>query len=202
MRFRLVVLIAAVAVAFVAVPAVAALHPVKRNPANALVSLPIDDYRYDHASRCKRRPARGMVALQGWLERNARGTSWGIMRCERLSGKNYSLHSEGRALDWHLDVHDHSDRRAAKRLIALLLAPDRKGNEHALARRMGIQEIIFNCRSWWSGSEGMEPYSPCVNRRGKKRKKVNATLAHRDHVHIGLSRAGARKRTSFWAARK
>ena len=28
------------------------------------------------------------------------------------------------------------------------------------------------------------------------------TLAHRDHVHIGLSRAGARKRTSFWAARR
>ena len=27
------------------------------------------------------------------------------------------------------------------------------------------------------------------------------TLAHRDHVHIGLSRAGARKRTSFWAGR-
>ncbi len=67
---------------------------------------------------------------------------------------------------------------------------------------MGIQEIIFNCRSWWSGSESMEPYSLCVDRRGKKRKKVNATLAHRDHVHIGLSRAGARKRTSFWAARK
>ena len=47
----------------------------------------------------------------------------------------------------------------------------------------------------------MEPYSLCFDRKGKKRKKVNVTLAHRDHVHIGLSRAGARKRTSFWTAR-
>ena len=36
----------------------------------------------------------------------------------------------------------------------------------------------------------------------EKRKKVNVTLAHRDHVHIGLSLAGARRRTSFWAARR
>jgi hypothetical protein len=30
------------------------------------------------------------------------------------------------------------------------------------------------------------------------RKRVNYTEAHKDHIHIGLSRAGARKRTSFW----
>jgi hypothetical protein len=41
-----------------------------------------------------------------------------------------------------------------------------------------------------------------VDSKARKRKKVNVTAAHRDHVHIGLSRAGARKRTSFWAARK
>ena len=123
------------------------------------------------------------------------------MRCERLSGKNFSLHSEGRALDWHLDVHDRTDRRAAKRLIALLLAPDRVGNEHALARRMGIQEIIWDCRSWWSGADGMDRYSLCFNRKGK-RVAINDTLAHRDHIHFGLSRAGARMRTSFWERRK
>jgi hypothetical protein len=30
---------------------------------------------------------------------------------------------------------------------------------------------------------------------------MNRTLGHRDHVHIGLTRAGALKRTSFWRAR-
>jgi hypothetical protein len=168
------------------------------NPANKLIRLPVDGYRYDDATHCVKHPAKGMLALQHWLEANWRGVSWGIMRCEKLGKHNYSLHAEGRALDWHLDVHDPADRRGAERLIALLLAPDRDGNEHALARRMGIQEIIWNCRSWWSGSGGMEPYSVCYDRKGRRKKHVDETLAHRNHVHIGMSLAGARMRTSFW----
>ena len=189
MRVRFAVMpVLAVCVAMVAVPAFAA-------------SLgPIDEYAYDHARKCVKKPAKGALALQDWLARNSAGESWGIMRCERLSGKNFSLHAEGRAIDWHLDARVPSDRRAADRLIKRLLAADSEGNPHALARRMGVQEIIWNCRSWWSGSERMGPYSLCVDRKGGKRKKVNVTLAHRDHVHIGLSKAGARKRTSFWTA--
>jgi hypothetical protein len=189
MRVRFAVMpVLAVCIALAAVPALAA-------------SLgPIDDYSYDHARKCVKKPAKGALALQDWLARNSAGVSWGIMRCERLSGKNFSLHAEGRAIDWHLDARVPSDRRAADRLIRRLLAADSEGNPHALARRMGVQEIIWNCRSWWSGSEKMGPYSLCVEGKGRKRKKVNVTLAHRDHVHIGLSKAGARKRTSFWTA--
>ena len=191
MRARFAIMpVIAVCIALVAVPALAA-------------SLgPIDDYAYDHARKCVKKPAKGALALQDWLTRNSRGSSWGIMRCERLSGRNFSLHAEGRAIDWHLDARVPAERRAADRLIKRLLATDAEGNAHALARRMGVQEIIWNCKSWWSGSDGLGPYSVCVDRKGKKRKKVNVTLAHRDHVHIGLSRAGARKRTSFWAARR
>ena len=57
---------------------------------------------------------------------------------------------------------------------------------------MGVQEIIFNCRSWFSGSDGMEPYSACEGGR------VDRTTAHKDHVHIGLNIAGAAATTSFW----
>lgn len=171
-------------------------------PALAATLGPIDDYAYDNARKCAMKPTKGALAMQDWLEHNARGVSWGIMRCERLSGKNFSLHAEGRAIDWHLDARVPAERRAADRLIKRLLAADSEGNAHALARRMGIQEIIWNCKSWWSGAGDMEPYSLCVDRKGKKRKKVDVTVAHRDHVHIGLSRAGARKRTSFWAARR
>ena len=170
----------------------------KGNPANRLVSLPIEDYRYDHATRCRRSPQRGTLMLQAWLESHARGTFWGIMRCEKLSGRNYSLHAEGRAIDWHLDVHNSADRRAAKRLIETLLAPDRLGNQHALARRMGIQELIWNCTSWYSGSDAMRPYSPCYDSKGRK-KKIDDTTAHRDHIHFGLNWPGAKKRTTFWS---
>jgi hypothetical protein len=174
--------------------------PVTGNPANALAGKPIDEYHYDHARHCYKQPARGALALVKWLQHNSRGEFWGIMRCERLSGRDFSLHSEGRAVDWHLDVHKAADRRAASRLIRLLLATDSAGNPHALARRMGIQEIIWNCRSWWSGGERMDRYSPCFNRRGN-RVRIDDTSAHRDHVHIGLSKLGARERTSFWRGR-
>lgn len=84
----------------------AELRPVAGNPADWLASLPIDDYRYDRAHHCKRGPSKGALAVEAWLGRNTLGSSWGIMRCERLSKRSMSLHSEGRAIDWHLDVHD------------------------------------------------------------------------------------------------
>ena len=177
-------------------------QPLTGNPADRLADRPIDDYRYDHATRCRRGPAPGALTLQSWLALHVRGASWGIMRCERLSRRDHSLHAEGRALDWHLDASDPVDRRAARRLIELLLATDSAGNPHALARRMGIQEIIWNCRSWWSGSERMGDYSVCSTSTGKRREGVSPTLAHRDHIHLGLSRAGAAKRTSFWRSER
>jgi hypothetical protein len=200
MRSCVPVLCALIA-AVVAPAAHAGFKPVKGNPANRLASLPIEDYRYDHATRCRRSPQRGTLMLQAWLESHARGTFWGIMRCEKLSRRNYSLHAEGRAIDWHLDVHDSADRHAAKRLIETLLAPDRLGNQHALARRMGIQELIWNCRSWWSGSESLGRYSACYDRKGRRR-HLDETTAHRNHIHIGLNRLGAKGKTSFWLNRR
>ena len=200
MARRLPILIAVVTL--LAPPAAASgfgsvFRPVARNPADKLAALPIDGYGYDHAVRCLKRPQRGTVALQGWMAENAGGSFWGIMRCEKWGKHSASLHSEGRALDWHFDVHDARDKRAAERVINLLLAPDKLGNTHALARRMGVQEIIWNCRGWFSGDGGMRPYSVCYDRKGRRR-KVDDTTAHRDHVHIGLNWSGARLRTSFW----
>jgi hypothetical protein len=191
----LVVLAAAPAGALAAYPSV--FGAVDGNPADRLANQPIDPYRYDGATHCRRSPTRGALALQDWLVSHAGGSSWGIVRCEKLGPKKYSLHAEGRALDWHLDVHDRGDRREAVRLISLLLAPDRAGNPHALARRMGIQEIIWDCKAWWSGSQAMNPYSRCYDDEGE-RVRVDATNAHRDHIHFGLTRPGARAVTSFW----
>jgi hypothetical protein len=174
---------------------------VRGNPADGLAALPIDDFAYDTARRCTRSPKPGTLALQSWIGRHFRGVSWGIMRCEKLGRRDYSLHAEGRALDWHLDVHDALDRADAERLIGMLLAPDQLGNPEALARRMGVQEIIWDCRSWWAGSPALEKYPACFNKHGKRRRHVDETLAHRNHVHIGLNLRGAAKRTSFWRAR-
>jgi hypothetical protein len=180
-----------------AVSAGAAYEQVRGNPADRLADLPIDPYRYDHATRCRRSPAPGMLAFERWMQQNAGGASWGIMRCSRLGRDRYSLHAEGRALDWALNVHNARDRREATRIISLLLAPDRAGNPHALARRMGVQEIIWDCRSWWSGSAEMDRYSACYDPRGRP-KRVDESTAHRNHIHFGLNWPGARMQSTFW----
>lgn len=203
LRTKLVVIAALISSAVIALPAIGAsipqvFGPVSGNPANKLVDIAIDDYGYDRGRHCTKRPRRGTILLQRWLERHARGSSWGIMRCEKFSKGNYSLHSEGRALDWQLNVRNAADRRAGLRLIKLLMAPDKAGNQHALARRMGVQGIIWDCKSWWSGMQTFDKYSVCFNRRGKRKKGVGDTVAHRDHIHFELNRRGAAAKTTFW----
>jgi hypothetical protein len=197
----------ALAALAVAVPAAGAypqlpypLPPVAGNPADALLALPVEDSVYDPAKRCTPRKARpGTVAMQAWLEESVRGEFWGSYRCEKWGKGSASLHAEKRAIDWHLDARVEADRRAAERLFLVLLAPDSLGNPQALARRMGVQELIWDCGYWGTGMEGFRPYRACYKPSGKPRRRVNATTAHRDHIHIGLSRDGAMGRTSFWA---
>ena len=193
-------LLSTLAVAALTLPAAATALP-SANPANKLIKRGLDPVQYDRATKCTKAPAKGMLALQSWLQRNSAGSSWGIMRCERWGKKSASLHAEGRAIDWHLDAGVPSQRRAADRLIELLLAADKAGNPVALARRMGIQGIIFNCRSWFGSQDGrMGKYSACYGKNGKP-KRVDRTTAHRDHIHIELNKLGAAKKTTFWNAR-
>src|SRR2546423_3209552 len=170
------------------------------NPADrpVLLSQPIEDLHYDYAKSCLSHPQPGTLALQSWLEQNWPGVSWGIMRCEKLSAHNFSLHSEGRAIDWHLDAGVPAQRHAAMRLIEMLLATDEDGNEEALARRMGVQGLIFDCHQWFGYGDHLGQYSYCYDHKGKLRKHLDRTLAHRNHIHIELNWAAARKRTSFW----
>jgi hypothetical protein len=187
---RALIAIGCVAAALAAAPSASAFP----NPADdpVLLNTPIEEDGYDHAHKCLRKVQPGARHLQGWIDRHFRGEPWGVVRCEKLSKTTRSLHSEGRALDWHLDARNGAERRAANSLIEMLLATDQLGNAHALARRMGVQEIIFNCQSWFSGSDTLGRYDAC------NRKRVDRTTAHKDHVHIGLNWQGAKALTSFW----
>src|SRR5215208_8390717 len=160
--------------------------PVAGNPADRLLSLPIEDPAYDGARRCTPKASRpGMLALQRWLEANARGVFWGSYRCEKWGKGQASLHAENRAIDWHLDASVPADRRAAEKLIRLLLAPDAAGNPQALARRMGVEELIWDCGYRGAGMTEFTEYRPCYGERGKLKKHVDPTVGHRNHVHLG-----------------
>ena len=166
-------LLAAPAHAIIRLPAVPTQDA--HNPAERLLSQPIEDSVYDPATRCTRKQQPGMVALQRWLEASVRGVSWGTYRCEKWGKHQASLHSEGRAIDWHLDAHNAADRR------------------------MGVEEMIFDCGYWGAGMTQFEQYDPCY-KHGKRRKRVDPTVGHINHLHIGLTKAAAARRTSFWSA--
>ena len=169
------------------------LGPVSGNPANKLATIAIDDEVYDPATHCDARPRKGVVAAIRWLERNASGLNWGTYRCEKWGRSSASLHAESRAIDWHP-----TSRDAAAKLIEELLAPDKAGNQHALARRMGVEELIWDCSYWGAGAPQFAKYDYCYGRSGKRKKGLNPTAAHMDHVHIGFTKKGAAGRTSFW----
>jgi hypothetical protein len=185
-----------VVAAALAVPAVAsALPALKANPANKLLSRGIDPIQYDRATRCNggKVPA-GTKAMVAWLQRNAAGVNWGEYRCEMWGKKEASIHSAGRAIDWHPTT-----MRDGQALVDLLLATDKDGNVAALARRMGVQGIIFDCQSWFGSGDGqLGDYSYCYTKRGKRKKNLDQTQAHMDHVHIELNLRGAAKKTTFW----
>jgi hypothetical protein len=63
-----------------------------------------------------------------------------------------------------------------------------------MARRFGIQELIYNCHIWTStyAEQGWRRYSRCGEA------SATHTLKHKDHIHIGQSWQGARKRTSAY----
>jgi hypothetical protein len=65
---------------------------------------------------------------------------------------------------------------------------------------MGVEETIWDCGYWGAGMTEFSRYEPCFTKRGKRRRKVNPTVAHRGHVHLGMTIAGPRGRTSVWAA--
>lgn len=190
------VLIAVLLATSIASPAVALP---RKNPANRLLKVPVDKLTYEHAKRCRKTMTKGALALSRWLDRNTRGSYWGGLRCERLSKSSFSMHAEGRAVDWHLDASNPADRREARRLLKMLFSPDSDGNENALARRMGIIEAIWDCRYygyWMTGKPSR--YGACRDSRGKPRRGVDRTIAHRNHIHFSLSWSGAHMRTSYW----
>jgi hypothetical protein len=154
---------------------------------------PIDDYAaYEPQRICDAEPKPGTIALAHILLEAYEGSrNYGIARPCDIGGR--SEHKEGRAFDWGVHVDNLQERAAAENFLELLLATDDEGNDHALARRMGVMYIIWDGQIWSANrpDEGWRPYRHPSG-------ESNPTLAHEDHVHISLSWEGAMGRTSLW----
>jgi hypothetical protein len=158
--------------------------------------LPLEPYAgYQPQTACRRVPKPGVLMLADWLV--ARGGGYGPIS-RSCAGSSRSEHKESRAFDWLLDATDPADVALAAALLDELLAPDDTGQPHALARRMGIMYIIWDDTMYAS-------YDGFVAKRYlssgcRTRRTCSPTLRHRDHLHVSLTRKGAKGTTSWYYA--
>ncbi|MFW5474963.1 peptidoglycan-binding domain-containing protein [Knoellia sp. CPCC 206450] len=95
-------------------------------------------------------------------------------------------HGEGRALDWMVNAYSADGLELGNAITRWLSAPDSQGRPGAMARRFGINYIIWNRQMWraYDPARGWAPYS--------------GASPHTDHIHISFTWDGAYKQTSWW----
>jgi uncharacterized delta-60 repeat protein len=116
-----------------------------------------------------------------------------------------STHNESRALDWGLDRNVPAQRAAAFNVInALLASGDERSQTHALARAIGVQEIIYEDKAWdmrpGNRENGLSidydgiPGNGCLTTAPGTPAWTNL---HCDHIHFALHFEGANRLTSI-----
>ncbi|HYH33509.1 MAG TPA: hypothetical protein VD814_00005, partial [Nocardioides sp.] len=149
-RFAVAVLLVLAGVLSTVGPAAAAPRKARASYKAAIEPLA----RYQPQTTCSPRAKAGVVDLSRRLLRAYPGTrSLGIVRACAAGGR--SEHKEGRAFDWGgLRASRAADRAKVKNFTTWLFAKDRHGNRYAMARRLGIQYVIWNRRIWGSYAAG------------------------------------------------
>ena len=157
--------------------------------------LPVEGYAsYDPQTRCTHKPRVGTVALGQWLVATYGGSGGAVNRPCTDSGA--SEHKDGRAVDWVLNAGRPADRKLAKTFLKAAFATDAEGNPAALARRMGIMYLIWKDH-FYAAYRQFQP-EKYLSSSCRTKRTCSKTLRHRDHMHISLSKAGAKGLTSFY----
>ena len=104
---------------------------------------PVDPYAsYQGEDGCRAHPMKGTKQLAAWIDKKFDGGT--ASASMRPCSSSVSEHQDGRAIDWSMDAAKAADRDEVDRFLAKIFATDADGEEHALARRMGIMYVIWN----------------------------------------------------------
>ncbi|MDR1768614.1 MAG: hypothetical protein LBR32_09365 [Propionibacteriaceae bacterium] len=138
---------------------------------------------YKPQKTCSPTAKPGTKALLDLLIQTWGGSSWGISRSCASGGT--SEHKEGRALDWHMDVNNASEKARVEQALEWMTA-----NNGEVAYRLGIMYIMWDQRIWsiYYQEMGWRTFSD----------RGSYTANHKDHVHISLTWDGAMEQTSWW----
>ncbi|MGB3186125.1 MAG: cell wall-binding repeat-containing protein [Ornithinimicrobium sp.] len=133
---------------------------------------------WQYSYSCDPNDKRGMVAFAELVSNHYGRARYTTSRSCKAG--NSSQHGEGRAVDWPMNAYNSADKAIGDAVAAWLTA-----NNGEMARRFGVQSVIWNRRSWYL-------YSP-----GSWRNYTGPS-PHTDHLHISFTWDGAMKRTSWW----
>ncbi|KRE62253.1 hypothetical protein ASG78_04170 [Nostocoides sp. Soil756] len=135
---------------------------------------------YQKGVLCLTESQPGPIAFAKLLNATYGSHVYGVLRkCDQE-------HGEGRALDWMLDASKPADLALGNALTRWLAASDAQGRPAAMARRFGINYMIWNRQIWkaWAPERGWTAYT--------------GSSPHRDHIHLSFTWDGAYARTSWW----
>jgi len=127
---------------------------------------------YSFASGDSKGPMPGALELVKFLKHYWPSTSDGIYNPRMVRGSKtvVSLHSEGRAVDWHIDA---KNKAMGDELSNWFI---RNAGKNAV--NMGVQEVIWYKQIWTVGAKG------------KGWQAYSGVDPHTEHVHIGLGKWG------------
>ncbi len=136
---------------------------------------------YQKGTQCLTYNQPGAVAFAKLLNTTYGNRTYGILRTCAAE------HGEGRALDWMINANNSEQLALANALTRWLAAPDAQGRAGAMAKRFGINYIIWNRQQWraYDPGRGWAPYY--------------GVSPHTDHIHFSFNWDGARMRSSWWS---
>ncbi|KGN32397.1 hypothetical protein N802_18705 [Knoellia sinensis KCTC 19936] len=139
--------------------------------------------KYQEGYRCLDGNRPGPVAFAELLNAHYGKHVYGVNRRCALE------HGEGRALDWMVNANTAAGLELGNAITRWLSNPDSEGRPGAMARRLGINYIIWNRQMWraYDPGRGWAPYS--------------GSSPHTDHIHISFTWDGAYQQTSWWTGK-
>ena len=138
---------------------------------------------YQRGTLCLTKTQPGVIAFAELLNETYGKHTYGTLRTCALE------HGEGRALDWMLNANDPQQLALGNALTRWLAAPDSQGRPGAMARRFGINYMIWNRQQWnaWTPDMAWKAYY--------------GASPHTDHIHFSFNWDGALENTSWWSGR-
>ena len=137
---------------------------------------------YQKGTRCLTENQPGAVAFAKLLNATYGSRTYGILRTCAAE------HGEGRALDWMINANNAEQLALANALTRWLAAPDAKGRPGAMAKRFGINYIIWN-RQMWRAYDPGRGWTPVLRRLAAHRPHpLLVQLGRRVQAHVLVER--------------